>query len=284
MRWRAGILPMRWPAFAVAVAGAAAFVTPADAGPAADAVRIDYLSFSPGHIEVLPGQTVRWTNFSFRNHTVTADDGSFDSGLIFTGNSYSLRFSTPGVFTYYCALHPVMNGEVDVRRLILDPLATQVVVPGQRVVFSGRSADGTYPVDVEVNTSTGYRTVASATPAADGSWSAPVSVQATGDYRAVSGADSSESRRLVVVDRKLTVSATKGGVAVSVTPSDPGAVVLLEVYLRNRFGWWPTERARLGRTSRTGFRIAGPARVRVVLVDVDGWTPLVSSRVLRLRG
>ena len=35
------------------------------------------------------------------------------------------------------------------------------------------------------------------------------------------------------------------GVAVTVTPPDPGATFVLELFVRERFGWWPVKRTRL---------------------------------------
>ena len=68
-----------------------------------------------------------------------------------------------------------------------------------------------------------------------------------------------------------------------VVPSAPYAPFLLEVYLRERFGWWPVARGTLDYVSEARVRLRGPARVRVVLVDKDGWTPLATSAVVRLR-
>jgi hypothetical protein len=43
---------------------------------------------------------------------VTADDGSFDSGTLNPGASFSQTFSTAGTFTYHCAIHPRMTGTI----------------------------------------------------------------------------------------------------------------------------------------------------------------------------
>jgi hypothetical protein len=110
-----------------------------------------------------------------------------------------------------------------------------------------------------------------------------VPARATADYRAVSDAGVSEVRRLLVSDRHVRVRARHGRVSVTVTPSDPTAVVVLQERLRDRFGWWPVARRHLDYVSTASFRVRRhPVRARVVLVDEDGWTPLAISRVLKI--
>src|SRR5687767_7749323 len=61
--------------------------------------------FEPQTINVQPGTTVRWVNYGHHAHTVTADDGSWDSGDIQPGASYSATFNNPGTYYYYCRHH-----------------------------------------------------------------------------------------------------------------------------------------------------------------------------------
>jgi plastocyanin len=268
---------------AVAALVAAASVLPAataDAAPAA--VSIQFSQFGPSHVDVLPGETVRWTNVSERRHTVTADDASFDSGDLFAGDEFSSVFDAAGVYTYHCRVHAGMTGEVDVRRVTLGPLPTAPVPAGQAVEFEGRSADPGLPVRVERMLATGATTVARATPAPDGTWSVKAAPDASGDYRAVSAGGESGTRRLLVADRKVIIRATRAGIAVRVTPALPYGRIVLQQDLRERFGWWPVRRRRLDYVSRARFRIARPARVRVAVLDTDGWTPRAISRVLAL--
>jgi plastocyanin len=59
---------------------------------------------------------VTWTNLdSMAPHTVTADDGSWGSGTLGQGATYSHVFTSPGTYTYHCAVHPYMTGTVVVR-------------------------------------------------------------------------------------------------------------------------------------------------------------------------
>jgi plastocyanin len=271
---------------AIATAGVAAVAlsaAPASAGPATQPVNIEFQSFAPAQLDALPGDTVQWSNPSIRTHTVTADDGSFDSGELPSGSGFAHAFDAPGIYTYHCTIHAGMFGEVDVRRVTLDSLSAAPVAAGQRVTFTGRTADGSAAVNVQQAVAGGYRTVASATPTADGRWSAPVTATSTADYRAGSGGDVSETRRLLVVDRRAIAHVTRQGVTVTVTPPDVGATVVLELFLRERFGWWPVQRARLDYLSRASFQVRGLAQARVMAVDRDGLTPLFTSRVVRLR-
>jgi plastocyanin len=61
--------------------------------------------YNPGQVEVEPGGTVTWNQTGELPHTVTADDGSFDSGEMGEGDSFSHAFSQPGTFPYYCEFH-----------------------------------------------------------------------------------------------------------------------------------------------------------------------------------
>ena len=60
------------------------------------------------------GSTVTWRNAGAAPHTVTAEDGSFDSEMIAAGGSWARTFETAGTFTYVCAFHPQMEGVVEV--------------------------------------------------------------------------------------------------------------------------------------------------------------------------
>jgi plastocyanin len=77
-------------------------------------VSIDNLSFNPADVTVPTGSTVVWTNDDSVPHTVTAADGSFDSGIFDPGSGFTWTFDQPGTFPYACQLHPQMQGTVRV--------------------------------------------------------------------------------------------------------------------------------------------------------------------------
>lgn len=82
------------------------------AGP--DVYAILDFTFEPATILVPVGSTVSWTNQGLAPHTVTDRAGSFDSGLIETGRSWSHTFAQAGTFAIWCVIHPTMTGTVNV--------------------------------------------------------------------------------------------------------------------------------------------------------------------------
>jgi hypothetical protein len=80
--------------------------------PPAGVVVIRCIAFNPSRIHVGVGQDVVWS-WQDRGtaHTVTADDGSFDSGRR-TGGDLRVHFDHPGEFNYHCRIHPQMVGSV----------------------------------------------------------------------------------------------------------------------------------------------------------------------------
>ena len=246
----------------------------AGAGPPAE-VSIEFSDYRPSVLDVLPGETVNWTNVSVRTHTVTSDTGLFDSGEVAEGGHFAFQFTDVGAYAYHCIIHPSITGEVDVRRVILGLLPTAVVPAGTPVEFDGRVADTTRPVSIQRRLEgADFTTVGTATPAADGTWKTKLSAEITADYRALSGTDASQTRRLLVSPR--TSSCARPGPA-STSRSRralPYARFLVETLSRERFGWYPVASGLADYVSQADVRIKGPARVRIVLVDKDGWTPL----------
>jgi plastocyanin len=69
-------------------------------------------AFDPAQLSVAPKTTVTWVNNDTVAHTVTADDGLFDSGVLQPGESYSVWFDGSGQVTYHCKIHPDMKGSL----------------------------------------------------------------------------------------------------------------------------------------------------------------------------
>ena len=90
----------------------APFVTPPPATP--DTVAISGIKFRPAELSVPAGTEVTWTNEDPAPHTVTAEDGSFDSEVLEPGDAFAWTFETGASVTYFCAIHPDMRGTVTV--------------------------------------------------------------------------------------------------------------------------------------------------------------------------
>jgi plastocyanin len=73
---------------------------------------ISDFTFTPGSLTVHVGDTVTWTNNGPSQHTATANNGSFNTGLLHKGASGSHTFTTAGTFTYFCQVHPFMKGTI----------------------------------------------------------------------------------------------------------------------------------------------------------------------------
>lgn len=67
-------------------------------------------AFSPASLTVVAGSSVTWMNDDTVIHAVTATDGSFNSGDIAIGSSYSKTFSTVGTINYSDAHNSNMMG------------------------------------------------------------------------------------------------------------------------------------------------------------------------------
>jgi plastocyanin len=98
--------------FAAGIVVAAAISFPViSAQPKDTKLEIDNFSFLPQRITVKAGTTVSWTNKDETPHTVASSE-LFKSKALDTTDSFSFTFATPGVYQYFCSLHPFMTGTV----------------------------------------------------------------------------------------------------------------------------------------------------------------------------
>jgi plastocyanin len=72
-------------------------------------------AYQPKALTVKKGDTVEWdwTDQSTQ-HSVTAEDGSFDSCLQSAGAKFMVTFANSGTFNYHCTIHAQMLGTVTV--------------------------------------------------------------------------------------------------------------------------------------------------------------------------
>jgi plastocyanin len=97
-----------------AVAIGLARVAGVRAGGAEAGIGIDNFSFTPAKLTVASGTKVTWTNHDDIPHTATSANPPrlYHSGPLDTDDSFSFTFDKPGTYTYFCALHPHMQGTV----------------------------------------------------------------------------------------------------------------------------------------------------------------------------
>ncbi len=86
--------------------------------------------FTAAVLYVEPNATVAWTNSDEVQHNVTFFDGSRAGGESYLerDESVSATFAEPGLYPYYCSLHPAMLGAV----AIGDSLSLGVIAPEPR--------------------------------------------------------------------------------------------------------------------------------------------------------
>ena len=85
--------------------------------PAAKVVKsgMKNVNYLQQRLQIIVGTTVEWTNNDPMPHTVTAVNGSFNSGLINPGKKYRHTFTKAGTFSFFCQPHPFMKGTIVVR-------------------------------------------------------------------------------------------------------------------------------------------------------------------------
>src|SRR3954447_2056398 len=252
------------------------------AGPA---VPIYSASFATPHLDVLAGDTVTWHNDSVRAHDVNADDGSFLSPRLLMSGTFGHRFESPGTFAYHCELHPSMRGDVAVHRLLLNA-AKEPAGPGKPYALSGRAA---LPEGATVTIEAGGAVAATATVAAGGAFTATVTPRETTAYTAVADGESAPAVQVLVLDRTVSAAQKVRGrklqIDAAVTPASKGATVVLQLKLREHFGWWPVKVATLDASSKARFTLHRGRKVqaRVLLTASDAATELARSSTSRLR-
>jgi len=103
-----------------AAAGGSTVRTPEPAVIAGPTVTITNFTFTPKVVRVKAGTEVTW-QVKEGTHTVTADNGSFESPALSAGKSFTHKFATAGTYRYYCSFHGSKGGH--------DMAGTVVVAP-----------------------------------------------------------------------------------------------------------------------------------------------------------
>lgn len=106
------------------------------AAPASQAATVEMQDFifAPGTITIQVGTAIDFPNTGKEPHTATADDGSWDSGNVNGGDSFSFTFNSAGTFPYFCKYHGTaggvgMAGTIIVEAAAAAPAATTAPAP-----------------------------------------------------------------------------------------------------------------------------------------------------------
>lgn len=103
---------------AVAAAGTCVYYSCTPSMPPATAtgsltITISNYTFDPPVSVIAPGTLVTVRNTDGVAHTFSGSH--LDSGSLGDGASFTVEFTTPGSYRFFCAIHPEMNGVIDVR-------------------------------------------------------------------------------------------------------------------------------------------------------------------------
>jgi 3',5'-cyclic-AMP phosphodiesterase len=79
---------------------------------AAHEVLMDSFRFTPATASVPVGTTITWTNRDDVPHNVVSTRQRFKSSVLDTAEQFSHRFDAPGVYEYFCSIHPKMTGRI----------------------------------------------------------------------------------------------------------------------------------------------------------------------------
>lgn len=86
---------------------------PPEAGVVSVAIR--NFVYEPATVSIRVGETVRWSNYDAAPHDAVALTGSWKTPLLKINESAGQVYTEPGVYPYYCTVHPAMRGTVEVR-------------------------------------------------------------------------------------------------------------------------------------------------------------------------
>ena len=75
---------------------------------------VSVLVFPTSEVKVPVGTKAVWRNTDGTRHTVTADDGAFDSGKLMADQTFEFTFAAPGTYAYSCIIHASMKAQVTV--------------------------------------------------------------------------------------------------------------------------------------------------------------------------
>jgi plastocyanin len=75
-------------------------------------VNIDNFAFTPKELTVKAGTTIVFRNRDDIPHLVVGAKAEFHSEALATGDGFSFTFAKAGSYSYFCGMHPQMQGKI----------------------------------------------------------------------------------------------------------------------------------------------------------------------------
>lgn len=85
-------------------------------GPRRLVIEIENFAYAAPDMAIRPGDTVVFVNRDLAPHTATANDGSWDTGLLKQGESFELTITAKTAADYFCRFHPAMTAALKLAR------------------------------------------------------------------------------------------------------------------------------------------------------------------------
>jgi plastocyanin len=108
-----GRRPLRITLLAIIVSALSSCGTPKD-DEVANSIGIQEFAFNPVPYRADAGETVEVVNLDSVTHTLTSDDGSFDTGRVQSRARADITVEQAGVIAYHCEIHDWMRGVIQV--------------------------------------------------------------------------------------------------------------------------------------------------------------------------
>lgn len=240
------------------------------------------LTVTPRALVVAPGTSVTWVNTGLNQHTVTEDQGLFESGVMVPGDDFRLSApATPGTYAYHCRFHSYIRGTLSVSLVSLDTPAP--VAFGGRPMLAGTVPDvgaGTV-VHVERRLPGAWEDVGAVVTDGAGAFrltGPPITARTA--FRAMAGESMSPSIR-ADAHPTVTLIRRRARVVVRVQPAPRGAPAHLERLDLDTYRWETVASRRLS-AGQTRFHLKAPGVYRAMVEARDGLSA-AESRVVAFR-
>lgn len=227
-------------------------------------------TFQPLTLNILVGDTVRWTNFSIEEHDVEGPAWGSPEPIQPSGGSWVRPdpFVDLGTEPYECTIHPTMEGTIAVHHVYLRGPATTVLF-GNAMSFNGLAPEGE-TVEIQRWVNNTWTTVDSVVAGANDAFAKGVKPAVPGRYRASIPAGTSPEIQVAVRPRvtlaKKRLPTKRTRVTATAAPNRAGAVAVLQ--RKRPAGWAALASKRLNTSSKAAFVVRPPKgtwRVRVIV-------------------